>query len=372
MEVHEDARAFDRLAPEWRALSAMAGNACPFLGVEWHRTWWTIYARPADRLHLVAFRLEDELVGLLPLYARRRGGLGPARLRFVGTGEPRGEEVVTEYADALARDDAAEAVGDAALAHLARFARWRSVELRCLLEGSVLLDAIEGGDPERVLVRGAGFRYRVDLADGETAHLARLGPARARRIARSRRAAALDGGFERVAAPVTPDEIDAALGTLADLHERRQRSLGRRHGAFAAARFARFHATLVHALSPAGGADVRTWRIGGEPVAALHLYAGGATLHYYQSGFAQAGANRWMPLTLAHLDRMAEARAAGVRWYDLMRGEPPCYKDDFGCETTPMRDALLFASGTGLRLEAWRLALRARAGRALGRLGLRD
>ena len=68
---------------------------------------------------------------------------------------------------------------------------------------------------------------------------------------------------------------------------------------------------------------------------------------------------------------MRLAREEGYRWYDLMRGEPPCYKDDFGCETTPMANVLLFASGAERHAEALRRAARSRASAALVRLGLR-
>ena len=33
---------------------------------------------------------------------------------------------------------------------------------------------------------------------------------------------------------------------------------------------------------------------------------------------------------------MQSNRDAGRSYYDLMRGQPPCYKYDFGCKTTAM------------------------------------
>ena len=47
-------------------------------------------------------------------------------------------------------------------------------------------------------------------------------------------------------------------------------------------------------------------------------------------------ANRYMPLTVAHLMEIERNRCAGRRFYDFMRGDGDCYKNEFLCDTTPM------------------------------------
>ena len=41
---------------------------------------------------------------------------------------------------------------------------------------------------------------------------------------------------------------------------------------------------------------------------------------------------------------MREARELGLQHYDLMRGEPPCYKDALGCERLAMSTVSLFGT----------------------------
>ena len=366
LRVVDDVRGFDALEEEWRALLARVDGASVFLSWEWHRTWWAVFGDAAGaRLHLVTVREGDALLGVLPLWRTPPSLAGAAALRLIGTGEAEIDEVATEYADVLAEPARARTVADRLIAHLATFERWDRVTLPCVLEGSVLLEAARRHDLPR-LESAAGARYRVALENGERAHLARLGPSRARRIERSRRALVRDGGL-RVVPTVTPAELDDAFAELAALNRERQ-GARQRKSAFASERFVRFHRELAARLLPEGRVDIVRYRLGSRPLAALHCFRDRTGSHYYQSGFASADANRYMPLTIAHLDEMRRAREAGRRWYDLMRGHPPCYKDEFGCETTPMLDLTLFRSHAALALaRRWR-ALRRGVGSTLRQL----
>ena len=364
LEVITDEAGLDALEGDWRDLSARARNDSVFLSWTWHRTWWEVFGARAGRLHVVTVRDGPRLVGLLPLYWCRTGGV--RTLRLVGTGEASADEVATEYGDVLARPEHAARVGDAVVAHLASFAAWRRVVLPCLLDDAVLVAACRRSDALARIERPAGLRYRVDLGSGEAAHLARLGASRARRVARARRALSRDGGL--LAEPVTDVRaLDGAFRDLADLNHERQTAAGRK-SVFASTRFRRFHRALGERLHPEGALDIVRFRLGPRLLAALYCLDDASGRHYYQSGFASREANRYMPLTAAHLAEMQRAREAGHRWYDLMRGHPPCYKDAFGCETTPMLDLSLYRSP--LERDAARAvrALRATARTVLDRL----
>lgn len=356
LDIVDDGAGLDALEDDWRALSARACNASVFLSWPWHRTWWDVFGTPGTRLHVLTVRDGTRLVGLLPLY---RSGVGRfATLRLLGTGERHDDEVVTEYGDVLASERDAVRVGDAVVRHLASFARWRRVVLPCLLEDAVLVRAVRRRASLERVERAAGLRYRVRLDDGEAGHLARLGASRARRVARARRALARDGGLD-----VEPlgdvRELDGAFRDLAELNHERQTSLGRK-SAFASVRFRRFHRALGERLHPVGAFDIVRFRLGHRLLAALYCLDDASGRHYYQSGFATREANRFMPLTAAHLVEMQRAREAGHRWYDLMRGRPPCYKDAFGCETTPMLDLILYRTGAARGAAARGHALRRR------------
>jgi len=335
---------FDSLEPEWRTLLTRAERPSVFLDWDWHRLWWQVYARRRDRLHIVTLREHGRLVGLLPLYCRGGPGWRSASLRFIGTGEARHEEVGTEYADLLlcadAHEDRQRERAAAVVAHLASFASWRSVELRCLLDDARILRGVHASGVSSVDA-SAGLRYRVRLADGDEGHRRRLGTQRVRRIARARRAVERDGGLHGVSAGI--DTLERALSQLHRLARVRRIGRGQRSTSHSA-RFRRFHRLLCERWVASGQARLVGYRIGDVDVASVYAFRCRDTLHYYQSGFTDQGANRWMPLTLAHLAEMQIAREQGLSFYDLMRGEPPCYKDDFGCETQPMRTLHVFSS----------------------------
>jgi len=339
LQVIDDPVDLESLVDEWRTLLDLAGNASIFLSPDWHLTWWQVFASPGDRLHVVTVRDDERLIGILPLYRDWRLGRG-ATLRLIGTGESEDDEVASEYGDVLVLADQATAVGDAMIVHLATFDDWRRVVLPCLLESAVIVAAARRHATLDWLEREAGLRYRVDLEQGEEGHLALIGKSRARRIARSRRAVERDGGLVAVSAK-DGTSLDAAFRDLAELNHERQSALGRK-SVFASARFRRFHHALGQRLYAQGALDIVRYRLGTRLIAALYCFDDASGRHYYQSGFAARDANRYMPLTVAHFSEMERARAAGHRWYDLMRGRPPCYKDDFGCETSPMLELVLY------------------------------
>jgi len=336
--VVADETGLDALADEWRALGARACNGSVFLSWEWHRTWWDVFGGSGARLHVVTVRERGALIGLLPLY---RHGAGPtATLRLSGSGEASADEVVTEYGDVLASAAHAVRVGDAVIGHLATFDGWRRVVLPCLLDDALIVAACRRRTGLARLECSAGVRYRIRLDDGEAGYLERVGASRARRIARARRALERDGGL-RVEPTVDAADLAVAFADLATLNDERQRALGRR-GVFLAERFRRFHDVLGARLYSRDALDVVRFRLGSRLLAALYCLDDASGRHYYQSGFVGEGANRYLTLTIAHLAEMRRARDAGHRWYDLMRGHPPCYKDAFGCETTPMLDLALY------------------------------
>src|SRR5690242_12626942 len=67
-----------RLVDAWRALAELRAN--PFLTPEWYRAWLDAYAE--EEPFAIAWRVDDEVRGVLPLVAVRSGA---ARvLRFAG------------------------------------------------------------------------------------------------------------------------------------------------------------------------------------------------------------------------------------------------------------------------------------------------
>lgn len=342
LTIISDLQQFSSLQSAWKHLNDHARSGTVFLSWEWHFSWWQMYARDSDRLRILCVTHNQKLVGLIPLYCRRSGLPWQGRsLRFTGTGEPRGDEVASEYLDVLALPKFEQQVADLVLNWMLSFESWRDVTFNCLLEGSALLDAIARSPAKPHLLKlPVGFRYRVLLGEGEAGHFMRMGPSRVKRISRSVNAAKKAGGVRYESVDSVLD-LENSLRELANLSHERQ-IYAHRKSVFASPIFTRFHQQLAERLYPMGGCDVHKLFVGHRLMAMLYCFYDRHTCYYYQSGFVRREANRYQPLTLAHLEEMKRNRETGRSYYDLMRGDPPCYKDDFGCETTPMETLMLF------------------------------
>lgn len=334
------------MADEWRAFAA-TGSACFFMSWEWHYTWWQVYSARTDRLYILRITHGDTLVGLLPMYARRHGLSVSRTLMFLGTGEAREDEVATEYLDIIAHPEYRSSVADVALNWLADCTEWGFVELRYLLDDALLINAYRHRSDLHVHERSVGFRYRIDLADDEQAHMAKFSDSRRKRIERSRRALVKDGGLEQLSV-TSSTELNRAFGQLAELNHERQSDKARK-SVFSSPKFMDFHQRLVARVFDAGKVNIHQFTLGPSLLAAVYCFYDEHTCYYYQSGFSKRAANRYMPLTFAHLAEAQRNRESGRGYYDLMRAEPPSYKEDFGCECTPMVNTYIFCSQFGRR-----------------------
>ncbi len=366
-EVVTDRAAFKDLAADWNRLQSRCAGSSVFMRWEWHYTWWQVYAGKNDHLHIMVWRRDGELVGLLPLY-RQACGIIPGRacLRLTGTGEATIDEVATEYGDLLADVELQTRISTMAADHLLQFSDWTHVEMPCLLEGSLLHRLLVADEESHARVRSAGLRYRLSLKDGEAAYLDSLGASRAKRIRRSQRAAAKDGGIVLTSVDSVAGFEDA-FRELAELNDERQ-AFKKRKSVFSSVRFQQFHQQLSEQLFADGAVDIVRFHLGDRLLAALYCYYDADTCYYYQSGFTRKDSNRYMSLTLAHLMEMQRNRDAGRSYYDFMRGEPPTYKEDFNCETSAMVDISVYRWRWQLQLARANRRLRARAGKWLRKM----
>jgi len=363
--VIDDLASFERLRNDWVALLPHADSATVFMQWEWHFTWWTVFAGQRDSLYIMTWRHQGRLVGVLPLY--RHSGLLPASccLRFIGTGESHIDEVVTEYGDLLADRSLEADLVASATDHILQFDSWQCVELLCMLGSSRLAQSIVGQTSTNALIVDAGLRYRVGLGGTEADYVASLSNSRAKRLKRSQRALEREGGIDVTVVDVV-ENFDQAFCELATLNHERQ-AHKKRKSVFASDRFKLFHHELCQRLHDEGSANIVRFHLGSRLLAVLYCFYDEQNCYYYQSGFARKDANKFTPLTVAHLVEMQRNREAGRAYYDLMRGRPPCYKDEFFCETTPMLDIALFKSSVLLTgVTAYR-SLRSAAARIVKR-----
>jgi len=368
MSIVSDVDSFAEMADEWRTLTNEV-SASFFMSWEWHYTWWEVYSSPKDRLYLVRFTLGDKLVGLLPMYSRRQSFELRHTLMFLGTGEAREDEVATEYLDLIAHPIYQREITERAMDWLCGCEQWGVVELRFMLENALLVQAYKARESMHTIERNVGNRYRVDLELDESAHLALVSKSRSKRIERSRRALVRDGGLEQTSVS-SINELSKSFDHLAELNHERQ-AHKRRKSAFASTRFNRFHRKIVERTFDKGGVNIHQFKLKHASLAVLYCFYDEHTCFYYQSGFTKRASNKYMPLTFAHLSEMQRNRESGRRYYDLMRAEPPSYKEDFGCETTPMLTTFIFCSKWRLRRFNLRKKMRRSIVAALRTLGIK-
>ncbi|MFD8535899.1 GNAT family N-acetyltransferase [Streptomyces rubrogriseus] len=336
VELVTDEGAFAELAPQWRRLYARCAAATPFQSHAWLLSWWRSYGA-AGRLRLVLAREGGELVGAAPLTLVRRPV--PALVPLGGA--------ISDYGDVLLDDERGPDAVAALAAGLAAVARTALVDLR---------EVRPGAAAERLYAHWHGPRHR--LADSLCLELpalpmdelvARLPSAKARQRVRAqlRRLDAL-GVKGR---PVLPDETEAALRRLLDLHrlQWRGRKVTGEHLR------TRFREHLVRAVGPmvrSGDAVVTEFRMADEVVAVdvtllAHRLAGG-----YLYGAHPRLRERKADVAVMLLDTCAGyARAPGRGALSLLRGNEP-YKHHWRPEPVPNQRLLLARRRTAPLLAA--------------------
>ncbi|MEU9641298.1 GNAT family N-acetyltransferase [Streptomyces sp. NPDC048188] len=336
VELVTDERVFAGLAPEWRRLYDRCAAATPFQSHAWLLSWWRAYGS-AGRLRLVLARDGREPVAAAPLMLVRHPV--PSLVPLGGA--------ISDYGDVLLDDERGPDAEAALTAGLAAAARTALVDLR---------EVRPGAAAERVYARWRGPRRR--LADSLCLELpavpmdelvARLPSAKARQRvrARLRRLDAL-GVKSR---PVLPEETDAALRRLLELHrlQWRGRQVTGEHLR------GRFREHLVRAVGPmvrAGDAVVTEFLMDGEVVAVDVTLLSRRLAGGYLYGAHPRLRERKADVAVMLLDACAEhTRAPGRGTLSLLRGDEP-YKHHWRPEPVPNQRLLLARRRTAPLLAA--------------------
>lgn len=308
------------LRSEWDTLVAAQPLPSPFL-----RSWWLEHAVEGD-LQVITCHDGDRLVGGAAFEVDRtaRGPLGVERVRCVGQ-----RLLAPDHLDLIATPEHHLGVARAVLGWLRRPGA-RLVDLDGLAGGGTLAAALAA---HRIASVAAPF---ADLSAGAAAYLAGR-PGRVRSTI-SRTAKRFDReGVEFV--QVESEQIDAALDTLARLHDSRwsdDSSFLRAWERFAPAAAAGAAAgdVVIHELRDAAGAAI-----------AIELdMRAGDSLTFYQAG--RRTEREWRGCGSVLRARIIEAAAAaGAVEYDLLRGDEG-YKAEWATGT---REVVHCTMGVGLR-----------------------
>jgi CelD/BcsL family acetyltransferase involved in cellulose biosynthesis len=296
----------------------------------WAATWWEVFGGVDGRsLRLGLVRDGGRLVGLAPFVARTHwygGALPFRRIELVGTGEPREDEICSEYVGVLAAGGEEHAVAEAVATALARgqFGAFDEVCLPAMNAGTPMPEALAGALRQRgldvTIVAEADAAIAV-LQPTWDAWLATL-PGR-RRYVVTRSLRDFDrwaGGTARVEVVTTEADLERAREALVELHEARWSRSERAHGAFRSARFREFHARVMPRLLKEGALDLSVLSAHGRPVGVLYAIRWAGRVAYYQSGRRVDLPDGVRPGIVLHAHAIRRAIDAGCREYDLLGG----------------------------------------------------
>ncbi len=321
--VLQDASAIDSLSIDWARLWAEQHRRSPMLEIEWVREWWARQGHLGD-VFVVGVHEEGKLVGLAPLYIRRRdrGLRGLLRtVHFIGTGEPEIEEVCGENLGWLASERVVPMVTDAVARALRRHRHsWDRIVLQYM--GPDTLPAIELQKLlaplllESSLIKHHNSVVNVSpLADYLGGLDSSSRRARFRRWLRRGEQAGVG-----VVAARTAAEALRMFDQLVQLHQSHWEARGE-PGACSSASFREFHRAMIRHYA----ARDRLWVFGlkhEDRWIALHYdIEAGDTLYYYLSAIDPRASSKLSPGNLILLHAVDMAAGRGLRRLDLMAGD---------------------------------------------------
>jgi CelD/BcsL family acetyltransferase involved in cellulose biosynthesis len=313
-EVHTT-EGLTALRGDWDALLEACPEATVFQSWEWNEAWWRTFGA-GHRLCLVQVREQQRLVGLAPWCIRRVPGTPLRRLTFLGT-------QVSDYLEALAIPEWAEAVGVALLRYLGDSRAYDLVDWPELRPATPLLQMLERSGPAR-----AGWTcvwqpqepcLAIALPPTWEAYVARLGKLRRNlnyyRHLLERRYASVEFRL------ATQGELPEAMEALFALHEQRwqRRQLP---GHFGNPRIQAFHRQVADRFQARGWLRLYLVRVEGRIIGVEYGFRFRDRYASYLGGFDPAWQHyRVGTLLIGAAIRQAIAESCPV--FDWLRGPEP-------------------------------------------------
>ena len=317
---------------------------------EWLEGWWRAYGNPIrgaatdkELYLLAAFAAPDRLVAIAPWYIEHSADYGRT-LRFLGSGE-----VCTDHSTVLCEPGYERGVAEAISRtlcdplHVADWLtqnsvrHWDRIEFEAICHDDKMMQQLFA-ELERhnnlVHRRAAASCWRVNLPDSWEAYLSMLSKSHRKQLRRCQREF-FDTGRAVVYRVHRAEELDQAWELLVGLHERRQRSLGKR-GSFASRQYAAFHQTVAKEMLRAGLLRLEWLEVDGQTLAVDYYLTGKKTLYAYQGGIEPTALD-YSPGQMILTASIQRAIAEGYRAVDFLRGDEP-FKAHWRAEPKPVED----------------------------------
>ena len=272
---------------------------------------------------------------------RYRGGIGMARLEFLGADMDEHDGVCSEFLSVIVHAGYEERVLESFVSHLDRgaFGPWQEL----------VFSAMNGADAMASrLVRvfeARGFRpeQRIITDAAVCASARSLGGLSAEPLARKRRYLlrawkefeAWAGGAWEVKRVTTHADLTEGQAILHRLHNNRWQEGAGIEGMFSKPRFVQFHQDYMAGLFHAGALDLFWINVRGTPIAISYQIRTPRKVYFYQGGRELSVPAAVRPGIIMSMLAIQNAIADGLREYDFLGG-PAQYKLQFTKVSRPL------------------------------------
>ena len=351
MHVVEQEQEFLALRSEWELLMEKS-SASIYQTFDWQWFWWKYYGIGCT-LHILAFRGDGRLVGLLPMFVETSSLAGKTlhrRLRLIGCGIASEENLglpaeygPSDYLDVIIMPDYESAVAEYVAAYMKRSSgvcddlQFQNASH----ESFICTHLVPAFEKEGFTIRKSNREIcpflRVPPTMNE--YFAQLQPNARHRLRQAKREFTDHPPFhiETVSSPAT---LHSAFLDLVHLHQARWNSLGYA-GLFSDRRFKRFQNDVILAFQKRGWLWLKAVQMGGVRSAVRLGFVFKHKVYDYLSGFdgALPGANKRPSLALL-LAMVEDAVASGAEVLDFLRGAED-YKFELATDMSHNIDVLL-------------------------------
>lgn len=283
-----------------------------------------MFGRPGEELCILRVHEGKELIGIAPFYTRHhwiRKIIPIRQLRFLGTGEPEADEVLSEYMDVISRKGYSELVVSSILDFVLKHRLCDEMVLSNIESTSKTIECLEklvpcSNGPCRITRKGSGAF--ITLSNDWEEYLRQVSP-KLRYEIRSDRRRLEKLGVVTVRKTGSVVELQEDFKELVRLHQKRWEARGK-PGVFSSERFTTFHKMLMPKML--GKQHLELWflSLSGLNLASMYNIHYNNKIYFYQTGLDDTAENKASAGLVLTSYCIEEAIQKGLKEYDFMMG----------------------------------------------------